>query len=68
MKKAKDYQALSLELEEVLAELQQPAVSVDQAVKLYERGLVLIAELETQLEQAENKIDTLKLAFEQKGK
>lgn len=62
MTKAKDYQELSLELDEVLAKLQQPDVRVDEAVKLYEQGLKLIEQLEQHLEQAENKIETLKLA------
>lgn len=62
MAKAKDYQALSLELDEVLAKLQQPDIQVDQAVKLYEQGLQLIEDLEKHLEQAENKIEQLKLA------
>jgi exodeoxyribonuclease VII small subunit len=62
MPKAKDYQTLSLELDEVLAKLQQPEVRVDQAVGLYEQGLRLIEQLEKQLEQAENKIEQLKLA------
>lgn len=62
MAKAKDYQALSLELDEVLAKLQQPDVRVDQAVILYEQGLQLITELEKHLGEAENKIEKLKLA------
>ena len=62
MTKAKDYQGLSLELDEVLAKLQQPDVRVDEAVKLYEQGLKLIEQLEQHLEQAENKIEILKLA------
>jgi exodeoxyribonuclease VII small subunit len=61
-KSAKDYQALSLELDEVLAKLQQPNVQVDEAVKLYEQGLKLIEQLETHLAEAENKIEKLKLA------
>jgi exodeoxyribonuclease VII small subunit len=62
MTKAKDYQELSLELDEVLAKLQQPNVRVDEAVKLYDQGLKLIAQLEHNLEQAENNIEKLKLA------
>jgi exodeoxyribonuclease VII small subunit len=62
MTKTKDYQALSLELDEVLAKLQQSNVRVDEAVKLYEQGLQLIELLEKHLEQAENKIEKLKLA------
>ncbi|MEK7153719.1 MAG: exodeoxyribonuclease VII small subunit [Patescibacteria group bacterium] len=63
MPKTKDYQALSLELDEILAKLQQPNVRVDEAVKLYEQGLVLIGQLERHLEQAENKIEQLKLSI-----
>jgi len=62
MPKAKDYQTLSLELDEVLAKLQQPGVQVDEAVALYEQGLQLINRLEDQLQQAENTIERLKLA------
>lgn len=61
-KKHKDYQTLSLELDELLAKLQQPDIAVDAAVVLYEEGLRLIADLEAQLQQAENKIEQLKLA------
>lgn len=61
-KSKQDYQSLNLELETVLAKLQQPDVSIDEAVKLYEQGLKLIDALEAQLEQAENKIEQLALA------
>jgi exodeoxyribonuclease VII small subunit len=61
-KESKDYQTLSLELETVLGRLQQPDVRVDEAVTLYEQGLVLIEQLEAHLAQAENKIEQLKLA------
>lgn len=61
----KDYQALSLELDEVLAGLQEPGVSIDKAVHLYEQGLTLVNELQQQLTLAENKIQTLKLAATQ---
>jgi exodeoxyribonuclease VII small subunit len=60
-KVTKDYQALSLELDEVLAKLQRPNVQVDDAVKLYEEGLHLIEQLEKHLQEAENKIERLKL-------
>jgi len=62
MSKTNDYQRLSLDLDEVLAKLQQPNVQVDEAVKLYEQGLKLIAQLEKQLEQAENTIKKLQLS------
>jgi exodeoxyribonuclease VII small subunit len=60
--KAKDYQTLSIELDEVLAKLQQPNVQIDEAVTLYEKGLQLIEQLEKQLQLAENTIERLKLA------
>jgi len=56
-----DYQTLSAKLETTLAKLQAPDVHVDEAVKLYEEGLKLIAALEKHLRQAENKIEKLKL-------
>jgi exodeoxyribonuclease VII small subunit len=56
-----DYQTLSHDLETVLAQLQQPDVQVDEAVKLYEQGLALAAKLEKHLQTAENKIQKLKL-------
>jgi exodeoxyribonuclease VII small subunit len=59
--KKTDYQQLSLELDEVLAKLQQPDIQVDEAVRLYEQGLQLVSQLETHLQQAENKIEQLKL-------
>lgn len=60
--RTKDYQALSTELDEVLAKLQQPDIQVDEAVRLYEQGLGLISLLDKHLKQAENKIERLKLA------
>ena len=56
-----DYQTLSEKLDAVMAELQAPEVRVDEAVKLYEEGLKLIAALEKHLKQAENKIEKLKV-------
>ncbi len=69
MAKTKDYQALSFELDEVLAALQQPSIQVDEAVKLYEKGLKLIAQLEKHLGEAENTIEklTLQAAAGQRG-
>lgn len=56
-----DYQSLNERLETVLNKLQAPDVQVDEAVKLYEEGLKLVAALEKHLKQAENKIEKLKL-------
>ena len=57
-----DFQTLSDKLDAVLAKLQASDVQVDEAVKLYEEGLKLVAELEKHLKQAENKIEKLKLS------
>lgn len=54
------YQSLSAELDAVLAKLQDPEVKVDDAVKLYEQGARLVAQLEKQLQTAENKLTKLK--------
>jgi exodeoxyribonuclease VII small subunit len=60
-KQAQNYQILSDKLEAVLTKLQAPDLQVDEAVELYEQGLVLITRLEAHLRQAENKIEHLKL-------
>jgi exodeoxyribonuclease VII small subunit len=56
-----NFQSLSQRLEITLVKLQAPDVHVDEAVKLYEEGLKLIAALEKHLHEAENKIEKLKL-------
>lgn len=61
MTEKEDYQALSGKLETVMTRLQAPDIRVDEAVKLYEEGLRLIAVLEKHLATAENKIEKLKL-------
>ena len=60
----KNYQDVSAELDEVLASLQTADVQVDEAVKLYERGLQLVAELEKRITQTENTITKLTLQAE----
>ena len=60
MPKMKDYQSLSGELDAVASRLQESDIDVDEAVKLYEQGLKLVAELETYLQQTESKIKRLK--------
>jgi len=60
-KQSADYQTMSAQLETVLTKLQSPEVQVDEAVALYEEGLRLVVALEKHLQQAQNKIETLKL-------
>jgi len=59
---AKDinYQAMSVELEAILLELQQDDLDVDIAMQQYERGLELVKLLEQYLKTAENKVTKLK--------
>lgn len=55
-----DYRALSKELDEVLTKLQSTDLDVDEAVNVYERGMVIAKELEDYLKKAENKITKVK--------
>lgn len=57
-----DYTTLSTELDTILAKLQDPAIDVEEAVDLYERGMKLIVRLEKHLAQAENKLTRIKLS------
>lgn len=58
-----NFEALNSELETVLAELQRSDISVDDALKHYQRGLELIEALGNYLESAETKIKELKGQF-----
>jgi exodeoxyribonuclease VII small subunit len=58
------YQTLASELDDILLELQQSDLDVDEAVKKYERGLMLIKELEKYLDEAENTVSQLKAKFQ----
>jgi exodeoxyribonuclease VII small subunit len=53
---AVDYRALQNELDEVLTSLQSGDLTIDEALKAYERGQEIVAQLEKYLKQAENKI------------
>jgi len=55
-KSTKNYQLMSSELDTILAALQAPDVTLDQALELYEKGQKVIIELEKYLKTAENKI------------
>lgn len=60
MTKPVDYTKLSQELDELLATLQSDDLQVDQALKLYERGMQITKELETYLTSAENEVSKIK--------
>ncbi len=51
-----EYSAKMTELEDTLAQLQQPDISLDTAMKLHESGRKLIQELETFLKTADNEV------------
>lgn len=51
-----DYAAKTAELETVLASLQDADVDIEEAGKLYSKGLELVGEIETYLKQAENTV------------
>lgn len=59
-----DYRKLSAELDELLAKLQTADLDIDEAVKCYERGMVIVKQLETYLKTAENKVSKVKASFE----
>lgn len=51
-----DYRKLNDELDGILERLQSGEISIDEAVPAYERGMQLVKELETYLQDAENRI------------
>lgn len=59
-----NYRALSAELDEVLGKLQAGEVDVDEAVKLYERGITITGQLEAYLKTAENKVRKVQTEWE----
>ena len=64
MAKESNYQELSGELDNVLNQLQSEELAIDDAIKLYERGLEITKQLETYLKQAENKVTKIRASLE----
>ena len=64
MKTDINYQELSKELDTILAQLQTDDFDIDEALKLYERGITISKQLETYLKDAENTVTKLKASFE----
>lgn len=62
-KNEQTYAELKQELDELLEALQRDDISVDDALKKYERGMELVKQLEVTLKDAENKISKLKAKF-----
>lgn len=64
-KQNQEYQQLSSRLDEVVATIQAPDVTVDQAIEAYEEGMELVAKLQNYLKSAENRITKLQAKTEQ---
>jgi exodeoxyribonuclease VII small subunit len=61
---ANEYQKLSERLDEVVAAIQSPDVTVDEAIAAYEEGMELITKLQDYLKSAENRITKLQAQAE----
>ena len=55
-----DYATLSSRLDEVVAAMQSPDITVDEAIAQYKEGMELVAHIETYLKDAEHKISKVK--------
>jgi exodeoxyribonuclease VII small subunit len=64
MTKEVNYQELSAELDTILAQLQNDDFDIDEAIKLYERGIEISKQLESYLKTAQNKVTKLKASFD----
>lgn len=51
-----DYKLVSERLDEVVAAMQAPDISVDQAIAYYQEGMQLVSQIEAYLQEAEHKI------------
>lgn len=58
-----NYQKLQAELDGIMQELQREDIDIDEALKHYERGLIIIKDLEQYLEGAENRVREIKAKF-----
>lgn len=62
-KESFDYQKLSAELDKILEDMQSTDIDIDDAVKKYEKGMQILAQLERQLKTAENKVKKVRSEF-----
>jgi exodeoxyribonuclease VII small subunit len=61
--KNESYQVLQNELQTILLAMQREDLDIDEAIKNYENGLVILKKLEAYLQTAENKVAELKAKF-----
>ena len=59
-----DYTALRIELDEILASLDDDSLDVDEMTKRYERGMQVVTLLEKYLKDAENKVQRIKAQWD----
>jgi exodeoxyribonuclease VII small subunit len=57
--KKPDFERSLARLEEVVRRLESPQLSLDDAMKLFEEGVALSRECQTQLEEAEGRVEIL---------
>ena len=57
--KKPDFEGSLARLEEVVRRLESPQLSLDEAMKLFEEGVVLSRECQKQLEEAEGRVEIL---------
>lgn len=63
-KQAKTYRQMNEELAEIMAWFESEEVDLDQAVAKYEEAMKLLADMESYLKTAENKIKKIAAKFE----
>ena len=61
--KKPSYQKLNVELDTILNELQGGELDIDEAVKKYERGMIIVKELQDYLKSAENTVKKVRANF-----
>jgi exodeoxyribonuclease VII small subunit len=63
-KETESYASLNEELEQIINMLHSDDVSIDEALKYYERGVEIIEALERQIKDAKNKVHKIKQKFD----
>ena len=63
-KSDKSFRQMQSELDEILAGMQSSDADIDDSIKKYEKGLVLIEKMEAYLAEAENQIKQIKAKFD----
>ena len=59
MKNSKSYEESVKRLQQIVAELEKPDISLEQSMKLFEEGVVLVKECGEVLDTAQQKVEQL---------